>query len=134
MNDDGMIVLFDEHCILCHGSVVFIIRRDPRRRFRFASLQSPAGRRMLAGAGGVETGRDTMILLEGGRMYDRSTAALRIARKLNRLWPLCYVFIAVPRPIRDALYQWIARRRYAWFGRVEQCLLPTPDIRDRFVA
>lgn len=133
MKQPDFIVLFDGHCTLCHGAVAFIIRRDPAGIFTFASLQSEAGRRVAQAAGATEPGNDSILLIEGGRRYDRSTAALRIARKLNRLWPLLYVFILVPRPLRDVLYRWVARNRYAWFGRVEHCLLPTPDIRSRFL-
>lgn len=126
-------VLFDAHCTLCHGAVVFIIQRDRAGYFKFASLQSGAGRRMLEASGRQATDVDTIVLIEGDRVSDRSTAALRIARKLDRLWPLLYIFIITPRPLRDAVYRWVARNRYRWFGRVEHCLLPTPDVRDRFV-
>ena len=127
------VVLFDGHCTLCHGTVVFLIRRDPEGIFTFASLQSEAGKALLAKAGYDGSALDSIVFIEHGRVFDRSTAALRIARKMNRLWPLFYGLIIVPRPIRDAVYNWIARNRYAWFGRVENCLLPTPEIRSRFI-
>lgn len=127
------VVLFDGHCALCHGAVLFIIRRDRKSWFRFASLQSQYGKRLIAAAGRTGTDVDTIILIEGDRVSDRSTAALRIARALDRLWPLLYVFIIVPRPLRDALYRWVARHRYRWFGRMEHCPLPAPEMRERFV-
>jgi len=133
VNENPSIVLFDGHCTFCHGSVVFIIRRDRRQRYKFASLQSDYGRDVLHRAGVTLENFDTMLLLEDGEVYDRSTAALRIARHLDGLWPVCYVFIIIPRPVRDLVYNWIARNRYEWFGRTEACLLPTPDLRDRFV-
>jgi predicted DCC family thiol-disulfide oxidoreductase YuxK len=133
VSDNPSIVLFDGHCTFCHGSVVFIIRRDHARRYKFASLQSDYGRDVLHRAGVTLENFDTMLLLEDGQVYDRSTAALRIARHLDGLWPVCYIFIIIPRPIRDLIYNWIARNRYDWFGRIEQCLLPTPEIRSRFL-
>ncbi len=88
---------------------------------------------MLRNAGVNPDAGDTIILSEDGQVYDRSTAALKIARCLDGLWPLMYVFIVVPRPLRDMVYRYIARNRYKWFGREEQCLVPTPEIRGRFL-
>lgn len=123
------VILFDGVCNLCHGAVRFIIRRDRAARFRFASLQSEPGRRLAAGPA-----PDSILLVENGLRYDRSTAALRIARRLDGAWPLLYAFIVVPRPLRDALYAWIARHRYRWFGRLDACPLPDPRLADRFLA
>jgi predicted DCC family thiol-disulfide oxidoreductase YuxK len=129
MNADKGIVLFDGVCNLCSGAVRFILARDPAGRFRFASLQSDAAQRLLKGAGVAET----IVLLQGGKIYTRSAAALRIARGLRFPWPLFYAFVAVPRPLRDLVYRWVARHRYAWFGKRESCLLPTPETRGRFI-
>ncbi len=127
------IILFDGVCNLCTRSVRFIIRRDPRARFRFAALDSPAAVGLAKAAGGpVHT--DTIALVEGGRIFTRSTAALRIARGLRWPWPLLYGFIAVPRPLRDWVYRIVARNRYRWFGRGDACMVPTPDLRDRFLG
>lgn len=126
------VILFDGVCNLCHGAVRFIIRRDRAARFRFASLQSDTGRR-LAGPG-LPAEPDSILLFEEGRRYDRSTAALRIARRLDGAWPLLYAFIVIPRPLRDAVYAWIARHRYRWFGRLETCPLPDPGLADRFLS
>ena len=109
------------------------IDRDPRGRFRFAALQSTAGRRLLAQAGRAEHDLDGVVLIAGDRVFDRSTAALRIARGLGGAWPLLAIFLAVPRPLRDAVYDWIARNRYRWFGREESCRVPTPELRARFL-
>ena len=122
------VILFDGVCNLCHGAVQFIIRRDRAARFRFASLQSEPGRRLAAGPA-----PDSILLIENGLCYDRSTAALRIARRLDGAWPLLYAFIVIPRPLRDALYAWIARHRYRWFGRLDACPLPSPEWETRFL-
>ena len=130
----GAIVLFDGQCNLCNGSVQFIIRRDPHRRYRFASLQSDAGSEIAQRYGRDPEGRDTLLLLQDGRLYDRSTAALRIARSLTGMWPLLFAFIVVPAPLRDMVYRWIAKNRYRWFGKTETCAIPTPETRGRFLA
>ncbi len=128
------VVLFDGVCNLCHGSVQFIIARDPRQRFAFASLQSPAGQALLAAHGLPPDKLDSVLLLRDGRAYQKSTAALEITRQLRGGWPLLYVFRWVPRPVRDAVYEWVARHRYRWFGRQEACWVPTPALKARFLA
>ncbi|HMP95361.1 MAG TPA: DCC1-like thiol-disulfide oxidoreductase family protein [Kiritimatiellia bacterium] len=128
------IIFFDGHCLLCHGAVSFIIRRDPGARFLFAPLDTPVAKAALIRGGRPPSDRGSIILAEGDQLYDQSTAALRIARRLRGLWPLLYILIVVPRPLRDAVYRWIARHRYRWFGKVAECPLPTPDIRDRFLV
>jgi len=127
------IVLFDGHCNLCAWSVRFVIERDPARRFRFAALHSPAGRELLAEHGLLEDAPDSIVLIEDGRVYTRSSAALRIARHLRGAWRLLGVFRIVPRVLRDPLYRVVARFRYRWFGRSEACLAPTPANRERFL-
>jgi len=128
------IVFFDGVCNLCNAAINFVIDRDKKGRFRFASLQSDAARRLLPGGLTAPTGEpESMFLLEGGRVYDRSTAALRIARCLSGAWPLLYAFIGIPRPFRDWVYAWVARNRYRWFGKSDVCRVPTPDIKARFL-
>ena len=128
------LVLFDGTCNLCHGAVQFIIRRDSQARFRFASLQSPAAARLLASLARSEPLPDSMVLLtRDGRVHLHSGAALRIARRLRFPWFLAAVFLVVPPLLRDALYRWIARNRHRWFGRRDACLLPTADLRARFL-
>lgn len=127
------IVLIDGVCHLCQGVVRFIIPRDPKARFLFAPLQSEVGAKLLSEAG-LESGQlNTVILLENGKYYTESAAVLRIARKLRFPWPSAYICILVPRPLRDTLYRFVARNRYRWFGRDEQCMLPTPEIQRRFL-
>jgi predicted DCC family thiol-disulfide oxidoreductase YuxK len=128
------VVLFDGVCNLCNRSVLFVIDRDPHGHFAFAPLQSDEGQRLLAAYAPGETDLSSVVLVEGGRAYTRSTAALRIARRLTGLWPLLRVFFLVPRPLRDGVYDWIARNRYRWFGREDACRVPTPELRARFLA
>jgi predicted DCC family thiol-disulfide oxidoreductase YuxK len=131
---DSPILLFDGVCNLCNGLVTFILRNDPRHRFRFASLQSPAGQALLARHGLPTADLDTVVLIEGSRAFIRSTAVLRTARRMGYLWPLAFVFILIPRPLRDLVYKLIGKNRYRMFGRREACMLPTPDIRARFLT
>ena len=132
---DTAVVLFDGVCNVCNDSVLFIIDRDPRGRFRFAPLQSHFAQELLGSLGEVVAGEgvDSMVLVEGSRAYLRSDAALRIAKGLRSPWPVLGVLLAVPRPIRDLVYDLIARNRYRWFGREEVCRVPTPELRERFV-
>lgn len=127
------IVLFDGACNLCNGAVRFIIERDPRCLFRFASLQSPAGADLARHHGFPGDQLRTVALIDGGRIYTRSSAALRIARRLSGPWKLLTLFAVVPRPLRDVVYDWIARNRYRWFGTAGTCRIPEPGLRDRFL-
>jgi predicted DCC family thiol-disulfide oxidoreductase YuxK len=127
------VIVFDGVCNLCNTLVQFVIARDPAARFRFAPLQSESGRRLLRATSLAEPFPDTAVLVEAGRPFTRSTAALRIVRRLRAPWPLAYVLILVPRPLRDALYDAIARRRYGWFGKREMCMVPTAELRRRFL-
>jgi predicted DCC family thiol-disulfide oxidoreductase YuxK len=126
------IVLFDGVCNLCSGSVQFIIRRDPKGRFRFASLQSPLGERLRAELG-IDPALDSVLLVEDGRWYKESDAALRIAHGLGGPWKALGIFRLIPTFLRDRAYRLIARNRYRWFGKTESCWLPTPELRGRFL-
>ena len=126
-------ILFDGVCNLCNGFVRFVIARDPAARFRFAALTSPAAERILREAGVKLPLPDTIVLVEERTVYCRSDAPLRIARGLAFPWPLAYGLVAVPRFIRDRVYDVIARRRYKWFGRREMCMIPTPELTQRFL-
>jgi predicted DCC family thiol-disulfide oxidoreductase YuxK len=123
------VILFDGVCNLCNGLVRFIVARDPAGHFHFASLQSDAARRLLNRQPTV----DTIVLIEEGKSYTKSAAALRIARGMRFPWLLLYAFVVIPRPLRDLIYDWVASHRYRWFGRQETCLLPSPELRNRFL-
>jgi predicted DCC family thiol-disulfide oxidoreductase YuxK len=127
-------ILFDGVCNLCNGFVRFVIARDPAARFRFAALTSPAAAEVLRRTGVAGPLPDSMILVEDGRAYTRSDAPLRIARGLRFPWPLLYGLIVVPRFIRDRVYDFVAARRYRWFGRRDVCMIPTPDVKQRFLG
>lgn len=128
------ILLFDGVCNLCNGSVQFILKRDPQARFRFASLQSEVGRSLMSEHGLDPDALSSVVVVEDGRVWQESSAALRITRHLPGLWKLLRVFLVIPRPLRDAVYRLIARNRYRWFGKSETCWLPTPDLKARFLG
>jgi predicted DCC family thiol-disulfide oxidoreductase YuxK len=130
------VVLFDGVCNLCNGTVQFLIDHDRDAHLRFAALQSEAGARVLQAHGrAVPTGDpDSVLLVAGGHVYSHSDAALRIARLLGFPWSLAAVALVVPRFVRDAVYRFIARHRYRWFGREESCRVPTPALRARFLS
>lgn len=128
------IVLYDGVCGLCNGAVKFIIARDPEARFQFAALQSDAAVSLLAAHQLPLSDLDTVVLIEGNAAYTKSDAALRVAKKLNGLWPLLYGFIIIPRPLRDAVYNFIAANRYQWFGKYDQCMMPTPEMKHRILT
>jgi predicted DCC family thiol-disulfide oxidoreductase YuxK len=127
------IILFDGVCNFCNSRINFIIRHDKRDYFRFAALQSEAGKKILAENHFTTFTLDSFLLVEGGKIYDRTTAALRIAKKLNGLWPVFYAFIIVPPFIRDIVYKIIAKNRYKWWGKKESCMIPSPEVRAKFL-
>jgi len=130
----GPLVLYDGQCGLCNHSVQLIIRHDRRGRFRFAALQSDAGQALLARHGLAADVIDTVVLVDGGRAFTRSRAALRIAGGMDAPWPLLRAFAIVPRPLADVVYDFVARNRYRWFGRSDACMLPPPEVRARFLG
>ena len=127
--EDRPVILFDGVCNLCTGSVQFVIERDSRRQFRFASLQSAAAERLLGSRDQLES----MVLVAGGKVYRKSTAALLIARRLDGLWPLLAAFLVIPKFLRDAVYDWIGSRRYRMFGKRDVCWTPKPELAERFL-
>jgi predicted DCC family thiol-disulfide oxidoreductase YuxK len=131
------VVLFDGVCNLCSGVVRFIIERDRDDVFRFASLQSDVGQRLMRDHGvdvATTSGDpDTIMLLDHGRAYVRSTAVLRIGRRLPRYRILSALGLATPRVLRDLVYDFVAKRRYRWFGKQDTCMVPTPELRARFL-
>ncbi len=130
---DKAIVLFDGFCDFCSGSVLFIIRRDPGKHFRFAASQSPAGKKFMDEYGIGELTSHSIILVSNHRIYQKSDAALQIAKRLRGIWPLFYGFIILPGAFLDFFYNLIARNRYRFYGMRDQCFVPDPGIRDRFL-
>jgi predicted DCC family thiol-disulfide oxidoreductase YuxK len=136
MAQPSTIILFDGVCNLCSGVVRFVIARDPHAHFRFAALQSDAARRACAEVGAtppVAVDPDTIIVVVNGRALERSDAALAIAARLPFPWPLLGIFRVLPRGVRDWLYRLVARNRYRWFGKSDTCMMPTPELRARFL-
>lgn len=129
----GAIVLFDGVCNFCNGAVNWVIERDTADYFKFAALQSSAGAELTEQYSIDRLETDSVVLIENEKVYTYSTAALRIARKLNGIWSWTYIFIVIPKPVRDILYKLFAKYRYSLFGKREQCMLPTPELRSRFL-
>ncbi|MCB1172575.1 MAG: DUF393 domain-containing protein [Leptospiraceae bacterium] len=129
------LVLFDGHCNLCTASVQFIIARDKGCRFHFASLQGSWAARNLPPQWRLRSDQDpaSVLLFQDGRFHSHSAAALEIARQLDGCWPLFDLCWLWPAFVRDAIYRWVARHRYRWFGRQASCWLPTPELRARFL-
>ena len=127
------IILFDGVCNLCNGAVLFVIRHDKKNQFVFASLQSEEGKKILADYNLDKNEMNSFILVENGKAYERSSAALNVIKKLNGLWSFLYGFIIVPKFIRDGIYNIIAKKRYQWFGRKDECMIPSPELRAKFL-
>ena len=127
------IILFDGVCNLCNGAVNFVIKRDPGNVFKFTPLQEKQGVLLLKKHAIDAQKLDSIVLVENKKVYTKSSAALRIARKLSGLWPLFFVLLIIPRFIRDGVYDFIAKNRYKWFGKKEQCIIPTPGLREKFL-
>lgn len=132
--EEQNIVLFDGVCNLCNSTVDRIIRNDKKERFLFCSLQSEEGKNLLIKYGIDSKNTDSIVLLEGKAYSVRSTAALRIAKKMGGLYPILFGAIILPESWRDGIYNWIAKNRYRWFGKREQCRVPTPEIKKRFIS
>lgn len=126
-------MLFDGVCRLCTGSVAFVLRHEQGRVLRFAPMQSQAGMRLMREFGIDPAQTRTFVVIADGRAYVRSDAAIRVARFLRGPWKLLGVVRIVPRPIRDWAYDVVARNRYRWFGRYEACMVPAPELRERFI-
>ncbi len=127
------IILFDGVCNLCNGAVNFVIKRDPGNVFKFTPLQEKQGVLLLKKHAIDAQELDSIVLVENKKVYTKSSAALRIARKLSGLWPLFFVLLIIPRFIRDGVYDFIAKNRYKWFGKKEQCMIPTPGFKEKFL-
>lgn len=126
------IIVFDGVCVLCNGWVRFLLRRDRRRRYRFASMQSASGREMLLAHGLDADDPVSFLLLEGERAWTDTDAIARVLGGLGGVWRVAAWLRLLPRPLRDPPYRWLARNRYRWFGTTA-CLIPDPEQRTRFL-
>jgi len=127
------VLLFDGVCNFCNGTVRLIIKIDPRGKFRFASLQSATGQRLLKQFHLPDNELNTVVLIEGGRAFTRSEVVFQVVRKVGGIWLVLFLFKIIPRPVRDAVYDWVARNRYKWFGRKAACPVPPAEVRERFL-
>jgi len=127
------VILFDGVCNFCNGSVNFIIDRDKKGLFSFASLQSSAAQEILQEKGEDTASFNSVILVTEDKIYRKSRAALEIAKQLSGLWPIFYIFRIIPTSIRDFFYDIIAKNRYKWFGKRDTCRMPEPEVRERFL-
>jgi predicted DCC family thiol-disulfide oxidoreductase YuxK len=131
--EDHYIIIFDGVCNFCNGSVNFIIARDPREKFLFSPVQSEFSKALLIRHGLQGIGDDSFVLIKNGKYYLRSDAALEISRDLSGFWRFFYGLRVLPRPLRDIFYNLIARNRYKLFGKRDSCMMPTPELKRRFI-
>ena len=132
-NSNAPIILYDGTCHLCTKTVQFVIQRDRRKQFRFASLQSSFSDQFVEQTPDTQERFASMALIIGNQVYRRSTAALMTAKMLDGWWPLLAALLWIPRPLRDMVYHWLAKHRYQVLGKSESCWRPTPDLADRFL-
>lgn len=130
----GGVILFDGVCNLCNSSVQFVLLRDSANYFQFASLQSDYGQKVLQENNLPIDDFNSFLLIENNKLYTQSTAALRVAGKLDGWWKLMYVFIVVPPFIRNFVYNFIAKNRYRWFGKKDECMMPRPEWKQKFLS
>ena len=133
MIESHKIILFDGVCNLCNGAINYVIKRDPNNVFKFAALQSEIGQELTAKFKIDGSKIDSIILIDGDKHYEKSTAALYIAKHLSGAYPLLFGFIIVPKFIRNAVYDYVARNRYKWFGKKDKCMIPTAELKNKFL-
>ena len=131
---DQPVVLFDGVCNFCSASIQFVIKRNARADLKFCQLQSETGRKLTAEYDLSDLGLNSMVLIDRGRAYIKSSAALHIARFMDRPWPLMFGIIVIPPFIRHRVYGWIGQRRYQWLGKRDSCWVPDPEIQNRFLS
>jgi len=127
------IIFFDGVCNLCNASVQFVIKRDKQGKFLFSSLQSEEAEELLPPELVKPGDYQSIVLKEGEGIKTKSSAALTIAKHLSGLWPVLYIFMVIPKFLRDSVYDIIARNRYKWFGRKDECTIPSPEFKKRFI-
>lgn len=133
-NSNFSIILFDGVCNFCNSSVNKIIRHDKKNRFKFAPLQSEIGKKLLAKHSIDSAKIDSIILIENNDAFIKSTAILKISKHLGALYPLAYGFFIIPEFIRNIIYDFIARNRYKWWGKKDSCMIPTMEVKNKFIA
>ena len=134
MSEAPALIVIDGVCVLCNATARFVVARDPMGQFRFCHYQSEVGRTALRENGCDPEVMDTVVLIDAEGAHRFSDAALRVARRLRFPWPILWGFRFLPRGIRDGIYRWVARNRYRWFGREEQCIVPDERLRERFIG
>ena len=130
---DKPVILFDGVCNYCNAMVNFFIRRDKKKVFRFATLQSAFGQKILQEHNLPTDVFESFLLLDNGKLYSKSTAGLRLYNKLPWYWKWTQLFWVVPKFFRDWIYGIIAKNRYKWFGKRDTCMVPTAELRERFI-
>jgi len=133
MDIEHPVILFDGVCNYCNSMVKFIIRQDKKKKFKFAALQSDAGQNLINQFGLPLNNFDSFILIHEKKIYNSSTAALKLYNQLPWYWKWTQLFWVFPRFFRDGVYSIIAKNRYKWFGKKDQCMIPTPDVKERFL-
>lgn len=128
------IILFDGVCNFCNSAVNFVLKKNAKNNILFTPMQSEAGQKLLQHYNLPVDDMQSFVFIDEGKVNKQSTAALKVCRHLRGLWPLCYGFIIVPKFIRDGVYNWIAKNRYKWFGMKQSCMIPTPDVKARFLT
>ncbi|MDQ6610408.1 MAG: thiol-disulfide oxidoreductase DCC family protein [Bacteroidota bacterium] len=133
MNSNHPIILFDGVCNFCNAGLNFIIRQDKKNIFRFSALQSEAGQKLLEQYRLPKEGFDSFVLIVEGKVYKKSSAGLQVFRQLPWYWRWTQVFWIAPQFLRDAVYDFIAKNRYKWFGKKELCMVPSVEVKNRFL-
>jgi predicted DCC family thiol-disulfide oxidoreductase YuxK len=128
------VILFDGVCNFCHAGINFIIKQDKKKVFRFAALQSNAGQRLLQKHGLSTEKFESFILIDKGKVYQKSTAGIKVYNQLPWYWKWTQLAWLVPSFLRDGVYNWVARNRYKWFGKKGACMVPSADVRSRFIV
>ena len=131
--EDIYIILFDGVCNLCKNTVQFLIKRDSKAKFKFGSLQSEEGQAVLKDFDLSTNDFDTFVYIKENKWFIKSSAALRVLKELGGIWKFFFVFILIPKKIRDFLYDIVVRNRYKWFGKRDSCMVPTPELKNRFL-
>ena len=133
MNEEKKIILFDGVCNLCSSSVQFIIRRDKKNQFLFGSLQGNAAQEFGKKFDIAFDVFNSFILIDQNKVYTHSSAALRVLKYLGNGWQLFYAFIIIPEFLRDGIYNFIAKKRYKWFGKKDACWVPSQELQGKFL-